>query len=164
MPLSWEYFGGPRDGFEEEGTNGMAVSKGSAKKQKWIMKLTHKEDCMFYERCSEMGEDPFMQTVTREEKNKWWPALEEQLRKNAQTAGSTMWYFIYEGPDCGLYDHYVRFVAARDARYIPGVNCASKKATHFYSLDEAKMFIQASRDEEGDHYAWPDTMPIYSGA
>ena len=58
---------------------------------------------------------------------------------------------------------YEDFGKIRDRYYVKGVNCLSYKASQFRDVEEAKRFVQASRDEEGEHHMWPEVMPIYYG-
>jgi hypothetical protein len=144
--------------YEEEGSNNMKLSLGPAKKQKWIAKKTHKEDYLFYDFPTDMGADPFLASVSQEEEENWFPDLQKQLEKS-KACGGEKWYFVFWGPKCGLYKQYEPFIEARDETMKNGE--LSKKGTRFNSLQEAKTWIQASRDEEGVFWDWPETMPIW---
>ena len=37
----------------------------------------------------------------------------------------------------------------------------SYKGGWFHDLASAKNYIQMSRDEEGNHFGWPQTIPVY---
>ena len=138
----------------------MNLSKGSAKKQKWMMKRTRKNNYQFYDYRTEMHCDRFLDSVSREEKASWYPDLLQQRKKAEECMeGEGAWYFVFSGPTCGLYTNYKSFIEARDSEFQQGG--ASKKATLFRSLEEAKSWVQGSRDEEGAHWGWPNPMPIY---
>jgi len=151
------------DAYHEEGSNDMELSGGPAKKQKWMKKRTAKRDYLYFDYETDMLADPFLASVTSEERNRWYPDLQEQLKKTEECGGvegeDGIWYFVFSGPGCGLYKSYTWFTATRDAPYKWGG--ASLKATRFGSLEEAKAWIQSSRDEEGDHWGWPNPMPIF---
>lgn len=143
----------------------MLLSQGHAKKQKWMMKRTKKDDYRYFAFSTEMKVDAFLDTVTQEEKNQWYPELHKQQKKTEECGGTGRWYFVFSGPKCGLYNNYESFIAARDEDYVTGVNYNSKKATRFDTLGEAKSWIQGSRDEEGVHWGWPNPMPVvFDGA
>ena len=145
----------------------MELSRGPAKKQKWMMKHTKKWDYKYFDYATEMPADAFLASVSGEEKDRWYPDLQKQLKKAEECGGVQVWYFVYSWPQCGLYKCYTRFIAARDVDWKKAVGWgwkvevgASKKASTFYSLEEAKAWIQGSRDEEGYHWGWPNPMPI----
>ncbi len=136
----------------------MELSRGPAKKQKWMMKKTYKFDYMFFDWATEMPADAFLGSVSWEEAYSWYPDLQKQLKKAEECGGET-WYFVLHGQNCGVYKNYAAFIDARDDDMKNGG--ASKKATRFNSLEEAKAWIQGSRDEEGVHWGWPTTMQIW---
>jgi len=137
----------------------MILSRGMPKKQKWMMKKTHKQDYEYWDYTTEMPVDTFLwEEVSKEEADAWYPELQEQLKK-AKEIGGEKWYFIYSGQQCGLYKNYTSFIKARDEEYYN--TGLSRKATRFNSLKEAQMWIQGSRDEEGEHWQWPNAMPIW---
>ena len=162
-PVDWDVR--PEDGgaYQEEGSNNMELSRGPAKKQKWMKKRTAKRDYLYFDYETDMLADPFLASVTSEERNRWYPDLQEQLKKTEECGGvegeDGVWYFVFSGPGCGLYKSYTWFTATRDEDMEWGGS--SKKATRFGSLEEAKAWIQGSRDEEGDHWGWPNPMPIF---
>ena len=167
-PLDWEIFADGEwttKGYEEEGSNDMQLSLGPAKKQKWMMKRTKKIDYLYFDYTTEMPADEFLAGVSREEKDRWYPDLKKRLQEAEECGGTDgedgIWYFIFSGPECGLYKNYTAFTTARDFLYQSGVNYASKKGTKFNSLEEAKTWIQGSRDEEGAYWGWPNPMPIF---
>jgi len=133
----------------------MELYRGTAKKQKWIMKKTYNNPWQFYDFSTDMGADAFLVSVSTKEEEAWWPDLQQQQKK-AEACGGEKWYFVYSGENCGLYKNYGNFIAGRDDE-----NGVSKKSTMFYSLEEAKTWIQGSRDEEGVHWRWPNPMPIW---
>ena len=163
--MDFEVHGQDFDTYIEEGTNGMALERGSAKKQKWLKKKTSHSPYKFFDKKTEMKKDDFLDTVSREERDKWWPDLKNQQWKNKSAAGvdgeDGNWYFIYSGKHTGLYKDYTDFEAKRDEDYYGTVQGLSKKATLFNSLEEAKVWLQASRDEEGAWWLWPTPMPIF---
>ena len=140
----------------------MKLSGGSAKKQKWMMKRTSKKEFSYFDWNTEMPADAFMEEVSREEKDRWYPALQKQRKKSEECIDDT-WYFVYSGNRCGLWKNYEEFLKARDGDWKRGQGM-SKKAATFFSLEDAKKWIQASRDEEGAHWNWPNPMPVWTAA
>ena len=63
----------------------------------------------------------------------------------------------------GLYQDRAYFEKIRDETFKKkedGSSGWSAKAGYFYSLQDAKAYIQMSRDEEGRHFGWPQVIPI----
>lgn len=158
-PITWELHTNNGVVYVEEGGNSMELSHGQAKKQKWMMKKTHKRDYQYWEYATEMPHDYFLtKEVSKAEAESWYPDLQMQLKKAKELGDGTYWYFVFSGRHCGLFRNYEEFIEARDEEMPAGG--LSKKATRFDSLEEAKAWIQASRDEEGAHWRWPDVMLI----
>ena len=156
-PIEWDHHT-EEGAYLEEGHNNMTLAGGPPKQQKFMGKKTFKKDYAYFDYSTDMGADEFMASVSREEKDRWYPDLKKELKK-ARECGGEKWYFVFSGPGCGLYKNYKPFIEARDADMPNGG--PSLKGTCFNSLEEAKAWIQASRDEEGAHWGWPETMPIW---
>ena len=68
-----------------------------------------------------------------------------------------MWYMIME-KKVALYQDKKVWAALRDEFHPPQW---SYKACSFDDLEAAKKYVQFARDEEGGHFNWPQTIPVY---
>ena len=149
----------------------MELSGGPAKKQKWMKKRTAKSDYLYFDYETDMLADPFLASVTSEEKNRWYPDLQEQLKKTEECGGvegeDGTWYFVFSGPGCGLYKSYTWFTATRDAEWEEGGG-SSKKATRFCSrLGDSTTRRPIAQPGEGYHnhciFSFPGLRPPAEG-
>ena len=68
-----------------------------------------------------------------------------------------MWYMIME-KKVSLHQDKEVFKALRDEIH---PEHWSYKACYFDDLEAAKKYVQFARDEEGCHFNWPQTIPVY---
>ena len=148
---------------EEGGSN--LKCKYSVKFQKFYGKQ-QAEMYIGYDHKVRMKNDAFLESLSAAEKNQF---LEEM--KNIWTTNRPKyhqhyekWYMILEGTKANgesrvkLFQDYDVFVKERDEEFQKGT--WSQKGCWFHDLEDAKNYIQMARDEEGEHWQWPQTIPV----
>ena len=114
-------------------------------------------------------EDPFLNGITKGMKKKYDDErceIEQRMKTFRHT--EDMWYMIVQGKkngktQVGLYQDKEEFEAKREEPFvvIDGVVQEwSFKGACFDNLQDAKEYVQMARDEEGQEWMWPSTIPV----
>ena len=137
--------------------------------QKYFGKMG--EPYMFkgYNHKVDMKNDPFLNSLGKEVKNKYHEEMTKIWAKKAALKHNhreDMWYMILEAGGVkkarfGLYQDKIVFEEVRDRDLDIPRGIWSLKGCYFDDLEAAKNFIQMARDEEGVHFDWPQEIPVY---
>jgi hypothetical protein len=172
-PVNWIHFtyDGTNEGWQREsGSNppeSLTMENGEFKYHMYAAKKSF-EPCDGYDWNVDLpkSKDSLYQKMTPQEKVKFEKRLQEYWEKNQDLYGNPAkaWYLIMEGNKTGLYQNPWEFRNIRDEFYEDSAEgkTYSWKAGKFYTLEEAKTYIQFCRDEEGRHHGWPvKAFPIH---
>ena len=148
----------------EEGANNFKINA-SKEFQKYCGK---KSAFMYkgYDHTVDLQDDEFLNSLTREEKNKFDEEMKKDWTARTMHHKEDTWYMIMEGQTptgqsmVSLYQDRQVFERNRDARFNSTPQQWSWKACYFENLEAAKQYIQMSRDEEGIHFDWPGAIPV----
>jgi hypothetical protein len=118
-----------------------------------------------YDHALDMKNDPFLQSLGMEEKKRF---DEEMMKKWAGRIKhkEDTWYMILEGTHengeskVALYQDEEQYKKVRDEKHASEGKWSSK-GCWFENVHLAKQYIQMCRDEEGCHWDWPQTVPVY---
>ena len=119
-----------------------------------------------YDHTVDLQDDEFLNSLTREEKNKFDEEMKKDWTARTMHHKEDTWYMIMEGRTptgqsmVSLYQDRQVFERNRDARFNSTPQQWSWKACYFENLEAAKQYIQMSRDEEGIHFNWPGAIPV----
>ena len=128
-----------------------------------------------YDHNKDMRVDAFLQEVEED-----GPALRQKFdadfTKEWNQRGSArgeVWHMIVEGQftaeegggnAVALFQVQEEMEKVRDECYSPlaAINGKwSRKGGYCYGLEDAKKYLQMARDEEGDFFHWPETIPVF---
>jgi len=159
----------------EEGTDNYNVQtsftfqKYYQKKQEWPY--------VGFDHRVKMKNDRFLESIGVEEKQKYDERM-RQMWKDMNYNEEDAFFMIQEGTKLqedgtvkskvALYQDKDEFERARDESFdgqlLEATNHErgwSVKGTMFYDLQSAKNYVQSAREEEGVHWNWPGTIPVY---
>jgi len=122
-----------------------------------------------YDHGVDMKKDPFLDSLSAEEKKKFRVEMVKIWGKEAKYSHDgyekdNVWYMILQGKKANG-ESKVKLFQDEDVfnkERIQGVfgNWGwSLKACWFHDLEDAKNYIQMARDEEGVHWEWPQQIP-----
>ena len=152
---------------KEKGKNNMTL-KMSPIQQKFIGKQSP-VIFNYYDHSKDMKNDPFRSALSAKELKKLEAMVLTNWENNVSSYdGNNSWFFVMEGEDVdgnsavSLWQDREEFEKKRDEFYDKDTKTGySHKAAMFYSLEDAQLYIQMARDEEGTHYDWGEEVEVY---
>ena len=161
----------------EEGSNMMSMAE-SFTQQKYIAK--HAPTYLRgYDHKLDMKNDAFLHKCEEEGLMKKLDVLVNEGRSARVYKPSMAWYMVMEGSfteeegggSCvSLAQEEIVHTTIREETFKTHydtkkqewvVDAWSRKAAWFYTLADAKKYVQMARDEEGVHFQWPKEIPVF---